>query len=135
MKARLIIIIGIIIAITISVSALIIIDNIEDQSTLEPTPLTMEEMQSNLDKTPRETHEPSFKKGQFPAQTGLGILHALSVADKEKLQKILDSCSNLKWYDSPLYSYYNDTHSINNHTCEWKLTEKEENYLNESIVD
>ena len=37
----------------------------------EPRIPTMKEMLANLDKTPREKHEPTYKKGQFPAPRDL----------------------------------------------------------------
>ncbi len=37
----------------------------------EPKAPTMKQMQANLDKTPRESHAPTYKKGQFPGPRDL----------------------------------------------------------------
>jgi len=100
MKTRVLIIIGIIIAIiiaiTISVSALIIIDYIEAQS-----------------KTSQ------IENSSFNPPSVLSILHALSVADKEELQKVLDDCASSEEPEFGLV-YSNDTHYIGNRDCMWE---------------
>jgi len=152
MKTRLLIIIGIII--TISVSVLIIIDNIETQ-TIFPYPRndhnTLDELRTILQlcekpwedrgmyqKYRNQTHQLGthtceweiIENSSFNPLSGLGILHALSVADKEELQNVLDNCDCQESGQTPCklprLSYQNDTHSIDNLDCEWVTISNEE---------
>ena len=42
-------------------------------TTSEPQPLTLEQMEDNLDQTPREKHESTHEKGEYPAPRDLSL--------------------------------------------------------------
>jgi len=99
MKTKLYIIIGMIIAIIISVSALIIIDNIE-----------------------RAPYHPSYLEPQV-------IFEDFNEEDDslEKILDNCYAQKNNLPHHQPLLRLSNGTHFINNNTCEWKLVEKDPN--------
>jgi len=64
---------------------------------------------------------PSIIRGMIQERMDYQYFTNLTDESSDKqLQKILDNCNNPKGYGSHLHSYYNETHSINNHTCEWQ---------------
>jgi len=96
----------------------------------EPTPLTMEQM-LNDKQEPRERHEPTHKKGEYPPPCG-------TRCSDTQLQTVLSHCEfqrKLSTGEIPErnadgsyneinligFKYYNDTHYIDNSTCEWEI--------------
>jgi len=133
MKTKLLIIIGLIISIIISVSALIIIDNIELDSTthLQRILDNCYAQKNNLTHTQPHmtttngTHFIDNGDCKWEIIETIEINMPICENNRNDIQQVLDHC-NTPFRDSSYY-YSNETHSINTFTCEWR---EHENFPN-----